>query len=58
MTYQGALVALPIMVHNCAMYYRTDLFEKAGLKAPPTTWDEYRDFAKKTTDGRPASGAR
>ena len=30
-TYQGALVALPIMVHNCAMYYRTDLFEKAGL---------------------------
>ena len=30
-SYQGALVALPIMVHNCAMYYRTDLFEKAGL---------------------------
>ena len=30
-TYKGALVALPIMVHNCAMYYRTDLFEKAGL---------------------------
>ena len=30
-TYQGALVALPIMVHNCAMYYRTDLFEEAGL---------------------------
>src|SRR5262245_1384171 len=39
-TYQGALVALPIMVHNCAMYYRTDLFEKAGLKAPPARWDE------------------
>ena len=31
-SYQGALVALPIMVHNCAMYYRTDLFEKAGLQ--------------------------
>ena len=41
---------LPIMVHNCAMYYRTDLFEKAGLKAPPASWDEYLDFAKKTTD--------
>ena len=30
-TYDGALVALPIMVHNCAMYYRTDLFE-AGCR--------------------------
>jgi ABC-type glycerol-3-phosphate transport system substrate-binding protein len=49
-TYDGALVALPIMVHNCAMYYRTDLFEKAGIAGPPKTWDEYRDFAKKTTD--------
>lgn len=49
-TYRGALVALPIMVHNCALYYRTDLFEKAGLSAPPTSWDEYRQFAKQTTD--------
>jgi multiple sugar transport system substrate-binding protein len=49
-TYDGALVALPIMVHNCAMYYRTDLFEKAGLAAPPQSWDEYRQFAKATTD--------
>src|SRR5215213_6925961 len=49
-TYQGALVALPIMVHNCAMYYRTDLFEKAGLYGAPQSWDDYRAFAKKTTD--------
>lgn len=49
-TYDGALVALPIMVHNCAMYYRTDLLEKAGIAAPPQSWDEYRAFAKKTTD--------
>jgi ABC-type glycerol-3-phosphate transport system substrate-binding protein len=49
-TDDGALVALPIMVHNCAMYYRTDLFEKAGLSGAPKSWDEYRDFAKKTTD--------
>lgn len=49
-TYDGALVALPIMVHNCAMYYRTDLFSKAGLSGPPQSWDEYRAFAKKTTD--------
>ena len=49
-SYDGGLVALPIMVHNCAMYYRTDLFEKAGIAGPPKTWDEYRDFARKTTD--------
>lgn len=50
-SYDGALVALPIMVHNCAMYYRTDLFEAAGLSAPPRTWEEYREFAKATTAG-------
>ena len=52
-TYDGALVALPVMVHNCALYYRTDLFEKAGLAGLPANWDEFRDFARKTTD-RPA----
>jgi multiple sugar transport system substrate-binding protein len=45
-TYDGAQVALPIMVHNCAMYYRNDL-----ISAPPTTWDEYRAFAKEATNG-------
>lgn len=50
-TYKGTPVALPIMVHNCAMYYRTDLFEAAGIAGPPTSWDEYRDFAKRTTNG-------
>ena len=39
------------MVHNCALYYRTDLFEKAGLSGLPANWDEFRDFARKTTDG-------
>ncbi|MGH6926163.1 MAG: ABC transporter substrate-binding protein [Propylenella sp.] len=50
-SYNGALVALPIMVHNCAMYYRTDLFQAAGLSAPPKSWEEYRAFAKSTTAG-------
>lgn len=45
-THRGAQVALPIMVHNCAMYYRKDL-----VSAPPTTWDEYRAAAKAATSG-------
>lgn len=50
-SYQGKIYALPFIVHNTAMYYRTDLFEKAGIKGAPTTWDEYRKYAKATTSG-------
>lgn len=49
-SWNGKIFALPIIVHNCAMYYRTDLFEAAGLSAAPATWDEYRAFAKKLTN--------
>ncbi len=50
-SYQGALVALPIMVHNCAMYWRTDLLQAAGFAAPPASWEEYREVARATTSG-------
>ena len=30
-------------------FYRTDIFEKAGIKAPPATWDEALDVAKELT---------
>lgn len=49
-TYDGELYALPYLVHNSVLFYRTDLFEKAGITAAPKTWDEYRDAAKKLTD--------
>jgi multiple sugar transport system substrate-binding protein len=48
-TYDGSLYALPYLVHNTVLYYRTDLFEAAGISAPPTTWDEYRSHAKTLT---------
>jgi len=48
-SYKGAVVALPIMVHNCAMYYRTDLLKAAGLDGPPKSWTEYQSYAKATT---------
>lgn len=50
-SYKGAIVALPIMVHNCAMYYRTDLLKAADLSGPPQSWAEYRAYAKKMTKG-------
>jgi ABC-type glycerol-3-phosphate transport system substrate-binding protein len=49
-TYDGKLYALPYMVHNTVLYYRTDLFEAAGITSPPKTWDEYRADAKLLTD--------
>jgi multiple sugar transport system substrate-binding protein len=48
-SYKGNIYALPFIVHNIVMYYRTDLFEQAGISAPPATWDEYREYAKKLT---------
>jgi multiple sugar transport system substrate-binding protein len=36
---------VPWYVDTRVLYYRTDLAEAAGLE-PPTTWDEYKEFAK------------
>lgn len=49
-SYNGGIYALPFIVHNIVMYYRTDLFQKASINAPPATWEEYRAVAKTLTD--------
>ena len=51
--YKDEIYALPYLVHTPIVYYRTDLFEKAGLKTPPATWDEYRNYAKKLNNIEP-----
>lgn len=45
-TINGKLIAMPYFLDPRAMYYRKDLFEKAGLK-PPETWDDVIAAAKK-----------
>jgi multiple sugar transport system substrate-binding protein len=50
LTYDKKLYGLPYMVHNSVLYYRKDLFSKAGITVPPKTWDEYRAIAKQLTD--------
>ena len=45
-SYGGKTYLVPFDGDFHMLYYRTDIFEKAGLK-PPTTWDEYLEAAKK-----------
>ncbi|MCL5986858.1 MAG: ABC transporter substrate-binding protein [Actinobacteria bacterium] len=48
--YNGITYSLPSYVGNLALFYNKDLFEKAGIAGPPTTWDELVDTAVKLTD--------
>lgn len=43
----GKTYGLPIASSARAMYYNKEIFEKAGLSAPPATWDELVEDAKK-----------
>lgn len=36
----GKLLAIPFTFDLRTLFYRTDLFEAAGIEAPPTTWEE------------------
>ncbi|MFB7574175.1 ABC transporter substrate-binding protein [Streptomyces sp. NPDC056165] len=53
-TLGGATYALPLDAAPQAFYYRKDLFDKAGIKAP-TTWDEFRTAAEKLKKAQPGS---
>lgn len=45
----GKTYGVPRYLWLWQFYYNTDLFQKAGLKDPPKTWAEFRDFAKRLT---------
>src|SRR3989454_11756552 len=46
--YKGTLYGLPILSSARAFFYNKDLFAKAGIAAPPKTWDEFVQAAKKS----------
>lgn len=48
--FSGSQYALPYFLDPRGMFYRTDLFENAGLPAP-VTWDDVATAAKKLTGG-------
>ncbi|MDC3418466.1 extracellular solute-binding protein [Aquibacillus salsiterrae] len=46
----GEYWTIPTAVRTLALFYNKDLFEKAGLDAPPKTWDELVSYAKQLTE--------
>ncbi|MEV4658799.1 extracellular solute-binding protein [Micromonospora sp. NPDC049301] len=43
----GTMYGLPLIASARTMFYNTELFERAGVAAPPKTWDQLLDAAKK-----------
>ena len=51
LSYQDQLYSLPFYGESSALFYRKDLFEKAGIKMPERpTWDQVIGFAKELHD--------
>ncbi len=48
-SYEGKIYSVPFFVHTPIVFYRTDLFEEAGITEFPKTWEEYAEAAKKLT---------
>jgi multiple sugar transport system substrate-binding protein len=48
--FEDARYALPFDGESTGLFYRTDLFEAAGIAEPPKTWDEFEAAAAKLTD--------
>ena len=48
------LIAVPFVMRPFAMVYNKDMFQKAGITTPPTTWTQFVQDAQKMTN--PSAG--
>ena len=48
--YRNSMFALPYDGETTGLFYRTDLFQAAGIAGPPKTWEELQADAAKLTD--------
>ncbi len=47
--YQGALYGIPLDLHMHGLYYNLDIFEEAGIEAPPATGEELLEIGRMLT---------
>ncbi len=54
--YEGKVFAVPLTVDSLGLYYNKDLFNEAGITAPPKNWEEFitdcKKLSKISNDGR------
>ncbi|MBD1912740.1 MULTISPECIES: ABC transporter substrate-binding protein [unclassified Leptolyngbya] len=50
MTWEGHIWSIPFGTNNVGIFYRPTLFEAAGIREVPHTWEELRAVAKQLTD--------
>lgn len=48
--YNGNNYFLPLTQHYVAFFYNKDVFDRAGIAEPPTTWDEFLEACEKIKD--------
>ena len=49
-TYDDIMWGLPMGGETTGLFYRTDMFEAAGIDGPPQTWEEFEAAAAALTD--------
>jgi len=49
LTLGGQIYAMPLYVDTLALYYNRDLFNNAGITAPPNSWDEFNSAVERLT---------
>jgi trehalose/maltose transport system substrate-binding protein len=57
-TVKGKLVAVPYHSDLGVLFYRRDLLQRYGYRAPPRTWDELEQMAVKIQNGERARGQK
>ena len=55
-TVNGRLVALPYIMAEGSLFYRTDLLHSYGYRTPPKTWEELESMAMRIQAGERAKG--
>src|SRR5918992_466963 len=51
LSYEGKLYALPFYAESSMLFYRTDLFQEAGIEVPEQpTWQQVREWAEQLHD--------